>query len=158
EAAAEQAASAVAQISPAKRLADELELLHAVQSLAQTTAVHVHELMKHVAESAIAALSCDLGVVYVAELDALEVAEHEASGVDPRVFLPAMRELFGAAASLPAVVQDSDADPPPSPLGECGVTSHYVLPIGAPVLGVLALMHTKTRARGFTLLCREVGL
>jgi diguanylate cyclase (GGDEF)-like protein len=158
EAVAQRAAAAVAQISPAKRLADELELLHAVQGLAQTSAVRVDEVMRHVAESAIAALSCDLGLVYVAEIDAVEIAEHEPSGIDPAVFLPAMRQLFARADSLPACVQDSAHDPPPAPLPDREVTAHYLLPVGRPILGVLVLMHTKARPRGFTHLCREVGL
>ncbi|HEY7694065.1 MAG TPA: GGDEF domain-containing protein [Gaiellaceae bacterium] len=156
--AAELAAAAIAQVSSAKRLADELELLHAVQTLAQTDAVRVHEVMKHVVASAIGALSCDLGVIYLTELDSVEVAEHVDSGVDPETFLPAMRQLFAEATSLPACVQDSETDPPPAPLSACGVTSHYVLPVGTPPFGVLALMHTESRPRGFTLLCREVGL
>jgi diguanylate cyclase (GGDEF)-like protein len=156
--AAETAAAAIAQVSSAKRLADELELLHTLQSLAQTDAVRVHEVMRHVAESAIAALSCDLGVIYVADLDQIEIAEHMPSALDATSFLPAMRQLFADATSLPACVQDSATNPPPTPLSSCGVTSHYVLPVGAPPFGVLALMHTADRPRGFTLLCREVGL
>jgi diguanylate cyclase (GGDEF)-like protein len=155
--AATHAAAAVAQISPAKRLADELELLHAMQSLARTSAVHIDEMMRHVAGSAVAALSCDLGVFYLAVLDTVEIAENEASGVDAAAFLPAMRKLFARAASLPACIQDSAADPLPAPL-DTGVTSHYVLTVGEPALGVLALMHTKARPRGFTILCREIGL
>jgi diguanylate cyclase (GGDEF)-like protein len=158
EAAAEQAAAAVAQISPAKRLADELELLHAVQSLAQINGVRIEEVMKHVAASALSALSCDVGLIYVAELDAIELAEHERLGIDPSTFLPGLRQLFAEADALPLCAQDSAADPLPAPLPDCGVTSHYVLPIGRPVIGVLALLHTKARPRGFTLLCREVGI
>ena len=112
EAAAQQAAAAVAQISPAKRLADELELLHAVQSLAQTSAVRIDEVMRHVARSSIAALSCDLGVIYVADVNAVEMAEGEPSETDPGLFLPAMRQLYAGADSLPACVQDSTNDPP----------------------------------------------
>jgi diguanylate cyclase (GGDEF)-like protein len=145
-------------VSSAKRLADELELLHAVQSLAKTDAVQIREVMRHVVQSAIAALSCDLGAIYVAELDSIEVAEHDASGIDAETHLPAMRLLFDEATSLPACIQDSETDPPPAPLNACGVTSHYVLPVGTPPFGVLALMHTESRPRGFTLLCREVGL
>ena len=156
--AADAAAAAIAQVSSAKRLADELELLHAVQSLAQTDAVRVHEVMKHVVESAIAALSCDLGVIYVAELDEVEAAEHEPSGVDASAFVPAMRQLFAEAVNLPACIQNSAADPPPAPFRSHSVTSHYMLPVGSPPFGVLVLMHTEARPRGFPLLCREVGL
>jgi diguanylate cyclase (GGDEF)-like protein len=156
--AAGRAAAAVEQISPAKRLADELELLHAVRALAQTSAVRIDEVMRHVAASAVEALSCDLGLIYVAEMDALEIAEHEPSGIDPQAFLPAARQLYDEAHTLPACIQDSANDPPPAPLDDCGVTAHYVLPIGQPVLGVLVLMHTRARPRGFTHLCREVGV
>lgn len=157
--AASSASAAIAQVSSAKRLADELELLHAVHSLAQTDAVRIREVMAHVVESAIAALSCDLGAIYVADLDSVEVIEHAPSGsLVADSFLPAMRALFSEAVALPTCVQDSTADPPPSPLGALGVTSHYVLPVGAPPFGVLALMHTDARPRGFTSLCREVGL
>ena len=158
EAAAQQAAAAVAQISPAKRLADELELLHAVQSLALTSAIRIDEVMRHVATSAMAALSCDLGVIYVADVNAVEIAEREPSGAEVDLFLPAMRQLYAGADSLPACVQDSATDPPPSPLDAFGVTAHYVLPIGEPILGLLVLMHTTTSPRGFTHLCREVGV
>jgi diguanylate cyclase (GGDEF)-like protein len=157
-AAAAAASAAIAQVSSAKRLADELELLHAVQALSQTDAVRIHEVMAHVVESAIAALSCDLGIIYVACLDAIETAEHEPSGADPARFLPAMRRLYAEATGLPACVQDSQTDPPPAPLSACGVTSHYLLPVGVPPFAVLALMHTEERPRGFTSLCREVGL
>jgi diguanylate cyclase (GGDEF)-like protein len=154
--AAGRAAVAIEQISPAKRLADELELLHAVRTLAQTSAVRIDDVMTHVATSAVEALSCDLGLIYVAEVDA--IAEHEPSGIDAQAFLPAARQLYDEAHTLPACIQDSANDPPPAPLDDCGVTAHYVLPIGQPVLGVLVLMHTKARPRGFTHLCREVGV
>jgi diguanylate cyclase (GGDEF)-like protein len=152
-------AAEIAQVSSAKRLADELELLHAVHSLAQTNAVRIGDVMRHVVESALAALSCDLGILYIRQLDAAEAAEHARSGMlDATPFLPAMRALLAGATPLPTCIQDSGAEPPPPPLGACGITSHYVLPVGRPPLGVLALMHTEARPRGFTSLCREVGL
>jgi diguanylate cyclase (GGDEF)-like protein len=158
QAAASAAAAGIEQVSSAKRLADELELLHAVHKVAQTSAVRLDEVMRHVVESALEALSCDLGVIYVADVDAIQIASHRPASYEPDWFLPAMRALFAQATSLPACVQDSAAEPPPSPLGLCGVTSHYMLPVGSPPFGVLALMHTSDRPRGFTLLCREVGL
>jgi diguanylate cyclase (GGDEF)-like protein len=157
-AAATAAAAGIDQVSSAKRLADELELLHAAHSLARTNAVRIREVMAHVVQSAVESLSCDLGVIYVSDLDAVEIATHGPAVSDPDSFLPAMHALYAEVTSLPACVQDSSATPPPSPLSTCGVTSHYVLPIGTPPFGVLALMHTAARPRGFTLLCREVGL
>src|SRR3954467_12901180 len=101
-AAAEAASARIEQVSSAKRLADELELLHAVHSLAQTTAVRIHEVMQHVAESAIAALSCDIGALYVSDLDAVEIAVHAPPSYEPEFFLPAMRALFEQVVTLPA--------------------------------------------------------
>src|SRR5205085_4935266 len=72
-AAATAASAAIDKVSSAKRLADELELLHAVRNLAQTNAVRIREVMAHVVESAIESLSCDLGVIYVSDLDAVEI-------------------------------------------------------------------------------------
>ena len=69
-----------------------------------------------------------------------------------------MRALHAEAAGLPTCIQDSALEPPPHPLSACGATSHYALPIGTPPFGVLAVMHTEARPRGFTTLCREVGL
>jgi diguanylate cyclase (GGDEF)-like protein len=157
--AAEDAAAVIDQVSTAKRLADELELLHAVHSLARTDAVRIRDVMRHVVKSAIEALSCDLGVIYVAELDVTETAAAE-PGHEPEAgfFLPAMRALHAEAAGLPTCIQDSVTEPPPHPLSACGATSHYALPIGTPPFGVLAVMHTEARPRGFTTLCREVGL
>ena len=159
-AAAEAAAAAIEQVSTAKRLADELELLHAVHSLAQTDAVRIRDVMRHVVKSAIEALSCDLGVIYVAELDVIETAEARAGprAGGRRSSCPRCGTLYAEATGLPACIQDSATEPPPHPLSACGVTSHYVLPIGTPPFGVLALMHTEARPRGFTTLCREVGL
>ena len=158
-AAAEAAAAAIEQVSTAKRLADELELLHAVHSLARTDAVRIRDVMRHVVRSAIEALSCDLGVIYVADLDVTETAAAEPDR-EPEAgfFLPAMRTLHAEAAGLPTCIQDSAVEPPPHPLSACGATSHYALPIGTPPFGVLAVMHTEARPRGFTMLCREVGL
>jgi diguanylate cyclase (GGDEF)-like protein len=158
-AAAEAAAAAIEQVSTAKRLADELELLHAVHSLARTDAVRIRDVMRHVVRSSIEALSCDLGVIYVADLDVTETAAAEPDR-EPEAgfFLPAMRTLHAEAAGLPTCIQDSVIEPPPHPLSACGATSHYALPIGKPPFGVLAVMHTEARPRGFTTLCREVGL
>ncbi len=159
EQAASAAAAGIERVSSTKRLADELELLHAVHSLVQTDAVRIRDVMKHIVTSAVAALSCDLGVVYVADLDAIEAAVPDGEAVpESSFFMPAMRDLFAAAATLPECIQDSASDPPPHPLSSCGATSHYVLPIGTPVFGVLALVHTEARPRGFTVLCRQVGL
>ena len=158
-AAAEAAAAAIEQVSTAKRLADELELLHAVHSLAQTDAVRIRDVMQHVVGSAIEALSCDLGVIYVAELDVTETAAAEPDREpEARFFLPAMRTLHAEAAGLPACIQDSAIEPPPHPLSACGVDlALRAADRDAAVRRARGHAH-RGRPRGFTTLCREVGL
>ena len=158
-AAAEAAAAAIEQVSTAKRLADELELLHAVHSLARTDAVRIRDVMRHVVRVR------DRGALVRPRCDLRRRARRHRDGrgrAGPRpeagFFLPAMRALHADAAGLPTCVQDSATEPPPHPLSACGATSHYALPIGTPPFGVLAVMHTEARPRGFTTLCREVGL
>jgi diguanylate cyclase (GGDEF)-like protein len=158
-AAAGAAAGAIERVSSAKRLADELELLHAVRSLAQTDAVRIEEVMQHVVDSAVAALACELGVLYVADIDTVKIAHLDIPPeLDPEIALPAMRTLFAAARALPVCVQDSSAEPLPEPLSGTRVASHYVLPVGSPPFAILVVMHIEARPRGFTSLCREVGL
>ncbi len=157
--AARSVAGTIERVSSAKRLADELELLHAVRSLAQTSAVRIDEVMQHVVESAVEALACELGVLYVADIDTVKIAHQDtAPALSAEAALPAMRSLFKEATALPACIQDSSGHPLPEPLSTVEVASHYVLPVGSPPFAVLAVMHIEARPRGFTSLCREVGL
>lgn len=155
--AARTAVGLVGAVSPAKRLADELELLHAVRTVMQCAPGDVRETLIHVATCAAEALGCELAVAWLPDHDQLVVVER-----GWRLDVPA-QQLLGAlttlrSADLPICEQDSAAASLPAPLDSGhGVASHYVLPLGSPSNGLLLLLHTVVTPRGFTDLCRTIG-
>ena len=153
------AADAVESVTPAKRLADELEELEAVRS-ASTIEVHdVPGVMRGLARIAAEALSCELAAVYLAGDRRLEV-------VDRGWQLSASTEQVEAAlrtvldeGRFPYCVQDASVVPLPPPLdAESGIRSYYLLELTGIARGVLFVAHTDAAPRGFTLLCRKLGL
>jgi diguanylate cyclase (GGDEF)-like protein len=158
-AAAAAAGASIDQVSPAKRLADELELLHAVRALVQTEARSLPDVMRHVVECAASALSCELGVIFVRDHDAQTFAgPHAPVSLSSGEVTPVAQRLLEHPDELPTCIQDSAERPLPGPLDIEAVKSYYVLPIGAPPFALLLLLHTEAQPRGFTTLCREVGL
>ena len=60
---------------------------------------------------------------------------------------------------FPYCVQDASVVPLPSPLDEeGGIRSYYLLELQGLARGVLFVAHTDMAPRGFTLLCRRLGL
>ena len=60
---------------------------------------------------------------------------------------------------FPYCVQDASVVPLPSPLDEeAGIRSYYLLELHGLARGVLFVAHTDVAPRGFTLLCRRLGL
>jgi hypothetical protein len=60
---------------------------------------------------------------------------------------------------FPYCVQDATVVPLPAPLDrERGIRSYYLLELTGLSKGVLFLAHTDAAPRGFTLLCRRLGL
>ena len=60
---------------------------------------------------------------------------------------------------FPYCVQDASVVPLPSPLDEQqGIRSYYLLELTGLARGVLFVAHTDAAPRGFTLLCRRLGL
>ena len=158
-AAAQAAVGLVGAVTPAKRLADELELLSAVRTVMQCVPSDVRATLEHVASAAAEALGCEVAVAWLPEHDELVVVERGWSlqGREDEL-RAALAALHGSDVELPLCVQDSVADPLPGPLGPgAGVRSHYVLPLGAPATGLLVLLHTVVTPRGFTGLCRTIG-
>jgi hypothetical protein len=141
--AADASAAAIDRVSPAKRLADELELLHAVQALAQTQARSLPEVTQHIVETAASALSCELGVISVRDHGAVAIAGGRAPlTLSPDEVAPVMERLLEHPEELPTCIQDSAVRPLPGPLAVEAIRSYYVLPIGAPPFAVLLLLHT----------------
>jgi hypothetical protein len=158
-AAAFEAAEALEPASPAKQLADELELLEAVRAAAAVPPNSVPEAMEALAGIAAEALSCELGMIWLSDGGRLAVAERGCSQ-------PASADEVGEALSdvlrsqrFPVCIQDARSAPPPGVLAaDAGIRSYYLLRLSGVAEGVLFVAHTDAAPRGFTLLCRRLGL
>ncbi|GAB3593196.1 hypothetical protein GCM10027446_15090 [Angustibacter peucedani] len=162
---AARAAAEVTAVSPAKHLADELEVLTALRELTTGAPATVDALLLHLAENAAAALSADLVAVWLDD-------EHHAvvePGWRPRGgahrAVVAARQLaptLGADASGPdwVVVQDAASQPLPEPVGaDDEVASWLAVPLDVDgERGCLLLVHAAHAARGFTALCQSLGV
>jgi diguanylate cyclase (GGDEF)-like protein len=159
---AQQAANCLEFTSPAKRLADELELLHAVRDMMAYEAAELDVTARHIVERAATALSCEIGVLHLTGIETPRTAlvERGAAIVDRSAVERAMKDLVSGpgAGPLPRCEQDARLAPLPAPFRfENGVRSYYLLEVGRPRLGLLLLLHMETCPRGFTLLCQDLG-
>jgi hypothetical protein len=158
-AAAMQAADAVEAVTPAKRLADELEELEAVRTAAFVDEPDVSSTMRKFTLLAAESLSCEVGAAYLAEGDRLELVDRgwklRSDDEDIARALKAVLE----EGRFPYCVQDASVVPLPAPLElEPGVRSYYLLELQGLARGVIFVAHTDAAPRGFTLLCRRLGL
>jgi hypothetical protein len=152
-------ADAVEAVTPAKRLADELEELEAVRAATMIDTSDLAGAMQAIGLVAAEALSCELAAVYVAAGDRLEVVERGWSLQASREELAAALGSLVGGDRLPYCVQDAAVLPLPAPLNqEPGIRSFYLLELQGPARGVLFVAHTDAAPRGFTLLCRRLGL
>ena len=157
--AATMAADAVEQVTPAKRLADELEELEAVRSAVQVETDSVEGAMRALGEVTAEALSCEVGAVYLAGGDRLELVDRGWQLAAPPATVAAALKGVLDDGRFPYCVQDASVVPLPSPLDEePGIRSYYLLELQGLARGVLFVAHTETAPRGFTLLCRRLGL
>jgi|SRR5579884_46513 len=157
---AEYAAEQLVEVAAAKRLADELEVLTAVQELLRQPPEATPELLGHLAGHATRALSCELGVAYLAEQKLVAVCDlRERTPLAESEVLAAADQLL-AASPLPRCSQDAVCQDLPAPFSAAdGIRSYYFLELKEPARGFLLLMHTDTApARGFTSLCQALGL
>lgn len=153
-------ASGLDHVSPAKRLADEVEVLHAVQAMLRHDPESVAGAMEHIIASATEALSCDVGLMYVPDGNRLAMAgpPHGVAAAEDAI-RGALRELWSRLGHHPSCIQDAHDDPLPGVLGAAtGALSYYAVPVGDPPQAILLVMHTRARPRGFTNLCRDLGL
>ena len=153
------AADAVTQVTPAKRLADELEELEAVRAAVAAPTEDVGEAMRALALVAAEALSCEVAAAYLANGPRLEIVSRgwqlESS---PERVAAALKGVLDDGR-FPYCVQDASVVPLPTPLDEeGGIRSYYLLELEGLARGVLFVAHTDAAPRGFTLLCRRLGL
>jgi hypothetical protein len=159
QSAATMAADAVEQVTPAKQLADELEELEAVRAALAVPTGHVGEAMRALGLVAAEALSCELAAVYLGEGSRLEVVDRGWELDVPHEIVRAALKGVLDDARFPYCVQDASVVPLPSPLDEQrGIRSYYLLELFGLARGVLFIAHTDAAPRGFTLLCRRLGL
>ena len=157
---AERASELIQNVAVAKRLADELEVLEALRSLADAPEGGLVATLQHVVDTAAEALSCELGALYLREPEQVVFANRGwPNEVEAHEILDAMRTLDPKAGECPLCVQDAETDVLSRPFTpEFGIRSYYLLELGPTAQGMLLLMHTDAQPRGFTLLCRELGL
>ncbi len=153
------AADSVESVSPAKRLADELEELEAVRGVAGIDVGEPLETMRVVALKAAEALSCEVAAIYLADGDRVELVDRGWSLDAPRETVAAALRNVLSDGRFPYCVQDASVVPLPAPLdAEHGVRSYYLLELTGIARGVIFVAHTDAAPRGFTQLCRRLGL
>jgi len=145
-------------VSPAKRLADEMEVLRAMQAIYQVTPGSYQETLSQVAKIVTGALSCDIGVVvtgagrWAVESDGNPVPDKAAAMASVESAIQRVR------AGIPVCVQDAVREPLPAPLDpHNGVCSYFLVPMPEPIGGAFAVFHTERLPRGFTALCQQLG-
>ena len=157
--AATMAADAVESVTPAKRLADELEELEAVRAAIAVQGDDVASVMRALGLIAAESLSCEVAAVYLAEGERVELVDRGWSLGAPAAQVGAALAGVLEDARFPYCVQDASIVPLPSPLDEePGIRSYYLLELHGLARGVVLVAHTDAGPRGFTLLCRRLGL
>jgi len=149
------------EVSSAKLLADELELVHAIRTLMEYRPERLADTARHVAEVTADALSCEVGVTY------LEGEHGTTCEMVLRGWSAAPAELVEAAARRllarvrdGAVLEQELAAAADDALGRgSGLVARLALPMGDPDRphGVLIVAHADARPRGFTNLCQRIG-
>jgi hypothetical protein len=159
QAAGDAAAAAVEPAGTAKRLADELEVLEAIRASVSVPPATVESAMHALAEIAASALSCELGIVFLDDGARIAVAERGWPLAFPEADIAAALSDTLTRSEFPFCVQDAHASPPPGLLAtDSGIRSYYLLELTGIARGVLFIAHTDAAPRGFTLLCRRLGL
>jgi diguanylate cyclase (GGDEF)-like protein len=152
------ASESVEDVTAAKRLADELEVVNAVRDLLCLKADTFEETLHAFADHARNALSCEIGVVSVTDQQLLAVSDpRELIGEDHENLTAAMK-LLRERREYPLCIQDAHANDLPSPFSSAeGAVSYYLLKLPHPAPGLLLLIHTREAPRGFTQLCQALG-
>lgn len=154
--AAEQVLRAAEDGGPARRLGDELEVLHAVQRLTAGIGRPLTATLEHVASVAVDALSCAAVAVWVSS-GQFAVAQR-GEGLRSTAGLDAV--LAGPLGTSPRrrVCQDATGAPLPPPLApDDGVVAYLLHPFAEELGGGLLAVHRSESPRGFTSLCRRVA-
>jgi diguanylate cyclase (GGDEF)-like protein len=147
----------IEDVAPSKRLADELEVLHAVREVLAAPTTTLRATLQHITEVAIRALSCDVGYLHAPH--GLLITVGAQPGPSPTGELTAaLDELAKRAGSRLLCMQDVQR------AGDLeflrlrpDLRSVLVVPLPSPLGGVLVAAHTAAGPRGFTELCQRLG-
>jgi diguanylate cyclase (GGDEF)-like protein len=159
--AAAQLVADVQQVAPAKLLADELEIVHAIRELMEYRPERVADTARHIATKAAEPLSCEVGAVLVRH-DGKLVAEVVTRDWPARLDTDAIRDtlvrLFERTEQGAVHEPELEAEAGDALGRDQGLVARLALPIGKPrPFGVLVVAHAATRPRGFTNLCQRIG-
>jgi diguanylate cyclase (GGDEF)-like protein len=148
----------IADVTPSKRLGDELEVLHAVRKIITAPAATLPEMLKHIVTVSVESLSCDVGVLRDGRNRMVVVDPTGTLSGDTPGLTDALNELHDLAGSEALSIQDV-AETPGLALHRLvpGLCSVLVLTVPQPVGGVFVAGHTSAGPRGFTTLCRYLG-
>ena len=152
------ASDALSEVAPAKKLADELEVLNALRDLLLSPAGTFDEALRSVVAQATSALSCDLGVLYARGLRTFAVSDpHNVLRIEDDELLDVL-EGIDHRGEFPVCIQDASRNELPPPFAsENGAIAYYLLELEGPIGGFLLVLHTEIAPRGFTLLCQTLG-
>ena len=160
---AERSLALVVDVSPAKRLADELEVLTGVREITTISRESMTETLEAIAARARASLSAEFAAVATIASEEADATVGISAGAwrprDPEAAARALARLGARAADLPLLSQDVGELPGvPDGFGPGdGVSSLHVLPIGDPAVAVMMVVHAAPGLRGFTDLCQRVA-
>ena len=124
QSAATLAADAVGSVTPAKKLADELEELDAVRAVMGVPVGPVEETMRAVAHVAVEALSCEVGAIYLEAGERIEVVDRGWELDEPPERIAAALKSVLGNGRFPYCVQDASVLPLPEPLEREGSVPH----------------------------------
>ncbi len=149
------------QIAPAKLLADELEIVHAIRALMEYRPERLSETARHIAAMTAEPLSCEVGAVLVrhgSELIAEVITRDWPARLDADTIRGTLVTLFERAERGAVLEPDLEAEAGDALGRDQGLVARLALPIGRPrPFGVLVVAHAATRPRGFTDLCQRIG-
>ena len=156
---AQLAGESLAEVAPAKRLADELEVLHAVQELVHTHAETFADGLQRLVDQATMALSCELGIAYLIGDRSVWLCDRRGGSVLTELDVEDSLATIAERATFPSCIQRAEVAELPAPFGVAdGVVAYYLLELEHPLPGFLLVLHTRaSAARGFTILCQSLG-
>jgi diguanylate cyclase (GGDEF)-like protein len=148
----------VGMVTPAKRLADELKVLDAMQKIYQVPQVSSEETLRMVVKIVTDALSCDIGLLITGSGRMAVQCDDPLAGWDPIAARAAVEAVLPRIGHSALCVQGADGDPLPAPLDPAhGICSYYIVPTPEPIGGAFAVFHTERTPRGFTAACQQLG-